>query len=443
MTTKSISDIRALFSNKAIWQSWLDVEAALATVQAEIKMIPNDSAKEINQKANLIHIDVDLLSQDIQRTKAPVVSLTKFLSTACDDGHGKYVHWGATTQNIIQTGRILQVRKAYQSIKNQFGCVIEELTILAEKGSEMIMAGRTQRRQALPITFGFKVAGWIDEFLRHVDRFNELESRFFCLQFGGAIGAMQSFGEQGPELIRRLAKSLKLTPLAVHARSSNDYLVEYVTTMTLFATTCSKIAQELYTLMSDEIAEVAEGQDQEVVGSSTMPHKKNSKIACNIISVAARIKSQLGLAFDGMLPSHEGDLATNKMINEAIDTVSISAYELTTDMNNLIKNLELFPQNMLKNLSKTNGLIVAENVMMTLAPIIGRQKAHDLVHNATLKSIEKNQTLFDVLRLEEVIQKNISDDQLRSALDPANYIGHCKQITNQCVERARFVISQF
>ncbi len=229
--TKSISDIEELFSRKALWQSYLDVEVALAQVQAELKIIPEEAAREIAAKANLDHIDCDELSEDIKRTKAPIVSLTRLLAAACDGEHGGYVHWGATTQNIVQTGRILQVRKAHKLTRNQFGLSLAALADLAEQGSEMIMAGRTQRRQALPITFGFKAAGWIDELLRHLQRFAEFEPRFFCLSFGGAIGAMQSFGEQGPELIRRLAKLLALSPLKVPLRSSNDYLAEYVTTM--------------------------------------------------------------------------------------------------------------------------------------------------------------------------------------------------------------------
>ena len=435
--TESIADIKELLNKNALWQAWLDVESSLAQVQAELGIIPEEAAREITLKANLDFIDTAKLSKDVKRTKAPIVSLTRLLVAACDKDYGDYVHWGATTQNIIQTGRILQIRKVHRLTRHQFGLSLTALADLAEQGSEMIMAGRTQRRQALPITFGFKAAGWIDELLRHLERFDQFEPRFFCLQFGGAIGAMQSFGEYGPEINRRLGDMLGLSPLKVSARSAGDFLAEYVTTTALYATTCSKIAQELYTLMADEFGEVSEGQEDGVVGSSTMPQKVNSKVACNIITVAARIRSQIGLALvdKGMKLQMDGTL--NKMMSEAIDTVCTAAYEITVDLKVLLSNLTLHPERMVKNLRQTNGLIVAENVMMILAPILGRQTAHDVLHEAAHKAQENKRNIYDVLAAEPVINENLSQEVLRSSLDPANYIGHCVRITEDCIERAR------
>ncbi len=435
--TESIADIKKLLSANALRQAWLDVESSLAQVQAELGIIPEEAAREITLKANLDFIDTAELSRDIEQTKAPIVSLTRLLAAACDNDYGSYVHWGATTQNIVQTGRILQVRKVHNITRHQFGLSLTALADLAEQGSKMIMAGRTQRRQALPITFGFKAAGWIDELLRHLERFDQFEPRFFCLQFGGAIGAMQSFGEYGPEINRRLGRLLALSPLKISARSAGDFLAEYVTTMSLYATTCSKIAQELYTLMSDEFGEVSEGQEDGVVGSSTMPQKVNSKVACNIITVAARIRSQIGLAFEGMQSSHEGDAANNKMMREAIDTVCIAAYEITVDLKTLLSGLVLHPKRMAENLRQSNGLIVTENVMMTLAPIIGRQKAHDVLHEAVHQAVMENRNIYDVLAADPIIYENFSQETLRSSLDPTNYLGHCPQITRDCVGRGR------
>ncbi len=342
--TNSLADIHSLLSRNALRQAWLDVEAALAEVQAEMHIIPEDAAKEIRKKAHLKYIDTDELGKDIQKTKAPIVSLTRLLAAACDGDFGGYIHWGATTQNIVQTGRILQIKKIHNLMRKEFGKLLAALADQAEQGGEMIMAGRTQRRQALPITFGFKAAGWIDEFLRHLERFDQFEPRFFCLQFGGAIGAMQSFGQHGPEINKRLGKRLGLSPLPVPVRSASDFLAEYVSLMALYATTCSKISQELYTLMADEFGEVSEGQGEGVIGSSTMPQKVNSKVACNIMTVAARIRSQVSLAMEGMQSSHEGDAATNKMMSEALDTVCKAAYEVTSDMKTLVSELKLHPE---------------------------------------------------------------------------------------------------
>ncbi len=438
--TKSPAEINQLFSKDALRQSWLDVEAALAEVQGEMQIIPQEAALEISKKAHLKYLDSEELTREIKRTKAPIVSLTKQLAAACEKDHGSYVHWGATTQNIIQTGRILQIRKAHQLMRREFGEVLAALIHLAEKGNMMVMAGRTQRRQALPITFGFKVAGWMDEFLRHLERFDQFEPRFFCLQFGGAIGAMQSFGKDGPEISKRLGKKLNLTHLPVPVRSANDFLAEYVSTMALYGTTCSKVAQELYTLMADEFGEVAEGMGKDVIGSSTMPQKINSKVACNIITVAARIRSQMFLAFEGMHSSHEGDAATNKMMSEALDTVCKAAYELTLDMKSLIGELQLKPEAMRQNLDKTNGLIVAENIMMTLAPVLGRQKAHDLLHHAAEISVAGEKNLAEILKSDPAVSANISHEKLDEALDPANYLGDSIKITEETIARVKEVL---
>lgn len=438
--TKSPAEINELFSKDALRQAWLDVEAALAEVQGEMQIIPQEAALEISRKAHLKYLDCEELTRDIKRTKAPIVSLTKQLAAACEKDHGYYVHWGATTQNIIQTGRILQIRKAHLLMRREFGEVLAALIKLAKKGNKMVMAGRTQRRHALPITFGFKVAGWMDEFLRHLERFDQFEPRFFCLQFGGAIGAMQSFGKDGLEINKRLGKKMDLTPLPVPSRSANDFLAEYVSTMAIYATTCSKVAQELYTLMADEFGEVAEGMGKDVIGSSTMPHKVNSKVACNIITVAAQIRCQMFLAFEGMHSSHEGDAATNKMMSEALDTVCKAVYELTLDMKSLIGELQLNPEAMKQNLDKTNGLIVAENIMMILAPVLGRQKAHDLLHHAAEIAVAGDKNLSEILKSDSTVSANISQKKLDEALDPVNYLGDSIQITEDTIDRVKKVL---
>jgi 3-carboxy-cis,cis-muconate cycloisomerase len=251
---------------------------------------------------------------------------------------------------------------------------------------------------------------------------------------------MQNFGEDGPEINKRLGKKLELTPLPVPSRSANDFLAEYVSTMAIYATTCSKVAQELYTLMADEFGEVTEGMGKDVIGSSTMPQKVNSKVASNIITVAARIRSQMFLAFEGMHSSHEGDAATNKMMSEALDTVCTSVYEMTLDMKSLIGELQLNPEAMRLNLDKTKGLIVAENIMMTLAPVLGRQKAHDLLHHAAELAVAGDKNLSEILKSDPTVSASISQKKLDEALDPVNYLGHSIEITEDTIARVKKVL---
>jgi len=430
-------DIQQIFSTRNKWQIWLDVEAALARAQAQLGMIPAEAADEIARKADLNHIDETILEQEGKRTRAPIVALVRTLAEVCGDKSAGYVHWGATTQNVMQTGYILLMRRAHKAFMGRMGGCFNAFAALAEKGAEMIMPGRTQRRHALPITFGFKVAGWIEEFLRHQERFKGVEPRVFTVLFGGAVGAMHAFGEQGPALNRKVAELLELGWVSYPSRAAIDHIAEYIMLLALFGATCSKIAQELYVLMSDEIGEVVEDLGMDVIGSSTMPQKVNSKIAVNVIAQSSRLRSQVMLALDATQSSHEGDAAYNKMIYAAIESACPLACELAGEMEDLLSNLRLMPDRMRENLDISGGMITSENAMMLLAPVIGRQKAHDIVHHAVAQAVETGASLSAVLLGNDTIRNNIDEGQLRKALDPVNYTGRSVSMARDAALRAR------
>ncbi|MHA1165859.1 MAG: lyase family protein, partial [Alphaproteobacteria bacterium] len=241
--------IEDLFRPRERWQSWLEVEAALATAQAELGMIPAEAGTEINRKAHLEHIDIEAMTAEMSRSKAPVLAMVHALANACDGDAGNYVHWGGTTQNIILTGRVLQIRKVHHAILASMANCFDAMTRLAEDGAEMTMAGRTNGQHALPITFGFKIAAWIEEFTRFETRFREIEPRIFSLVFGGAVGAMQAFGDKCPLLVRHMGRDLDLQPVTVPTRAMVDHFFEYISLLVLFGTSCSKIAREIFSLM--------------------------------------------------------------------------------------------------------------------------------------------------------------------------------------------------
>ncbi|MBS1217510.1 MAG: hypothetical protein H6R21_643, partial [Proteobacteria bacterium] len=365
-----LAEIRALFSRRSLWQAWLDVEATLAEVQAELGVIPQAAADEIRSKASLEVLDEPALAADIERTRAPILSLARTLGTACAGDAGGYVHWGATTQNVLQTGRTLLMRRAHDAFMARMGDTLEILADLAESSADTLTVGRTNYRHALPITFGFKVAGWIDELLRHRDRLVGAEPRVFLSLWGGALGAMHAFGEAGPEINRRLSQRLGLMPMAIPTRAGTDHIAEYVMLLALFSATCSKIARELYSLMADEYAEVYEELGDAVVGSSTMPHKVNSKVAVEVIAIAARLRSQVPLALEAMQPTHEGDAANNLMLYGLMDSICPLAYELVCGMNELLDCIVVVPEQMRRNLDRSASFITAENAMMVLAPAL-------------------------------------------------------------------------
>jgi 3-carboxy-cis,cis-muconate cycloisomerase len=428
----SIADIRNLFVPRNHWQSWLDIEAALAETQAEMGMIPAEAAAEIVSKANFESVDPAALEADIARTRAPIVSIVRALAKACAGDAGGYVHWGATTQNVMLTARTLLMRRAHDAFIAKLGDVLFKLADLADESAGMLTAGRTNFRQGLPITFGFKAAAWIEEFLRHQQRFEGAEPRVFASLWGGALGAMHSYGDQGAELNRRLSARLGLTPLAVPSRAGTDYIVEYFLLLAMFSATCSKIARELYVLMADEIGEVYENQGDEVIGSSTMPNKVNPKVVVGVIALAARLRAMTPLALEAMQPTHEGDAANNQMLYTLMDQGCPLAYELVCAMDELLTCLKLAPENMRRNVASSGQAMAAENAMMFLAPVFGRTQAYERVKHAIADAEQRGVLLADLLLEDAAVSNAVDEAALRGALDPAAYTG-CSAEMARCM----------
>ena len=433
----SRTEVRNLFARKSILQSWLDVEAALAQSQAELGMIPAAAAAEICAKANFACLSEAEMAADITKTRAPVVSLVRILAAACQGDAGGFVHWGATTQNVVQTGRAMIMRRSHEAFMLRFNDILLKLADIAEESAEMPVAGRTNGRHALPITFGFKVAGWIEEWLRHLDRFKGAEPRVFSALWGGAVGAMHAFGEAGPEINRRVSQRLGLNPLAIPSRSGMDYFAEYFMLLALFSATCAKIARDLYMLMTDETSEVQEALGHDVIGSSTMPQKVNSKVAVHVISLAAQVRSLVPLALEAMQPTYEGDGANNQMISALIDQGCPLAYEMIDTFYELLDCLQLDPARMRRNLAISGEFIASERAMMVLAPIIGRNQAHDVVHEAVAHAVGTGALLSEALMQMPSVRENVSPDIIATALDFTTDTGLSVSMTRDMVAVAR------
>lgn len=423
------------FARYRLWQSWLDVEAAMALAQAEIGMVPDWAATEIAQKARLENFDLEALERSAAETMAPIVSLVRALSAICGEA-GHYVHWGATTQNIMSTGRLLLLRKAHRGVLTGLVSVLETLGGWAEVHAGTVMAGRTNRRHALPITFGFKVAGWIEELARQNDRFAATETRLFALHFGGATGAMHSFAGQGEALAANLARRLDLTPVLVPDRVSLDAQAEYVASLGLFAMTIGRIAGELYRLMADEIGEVSERLAEGVIGSSTMPHKVNPKHVVSLIAGAAQLRALVAPALEAGMPSHEGDASNNQLMSGTLEQASALAWTLVQRLQTTLDQIEVHPARMAQNLNRSADFIATEHLMMVLADKIGRTLAHDLVHHAVADAVEGKGQLADLLLQVPEIGAAIDRAALEAALAPASYLGDSVAISRKAAELA-------
>jgi adenylosuccinate lyase len=299
--------LRALFTRDARWQAWLDVEVALAQAEAEIGMIPVEAAEEIERKAKLELLDPERIIEGLRVTGHGLVPLIWDLDRVCDGDAGGYVHWGATTQNITQTGTVLQVQKAHSIILGLTCDLLLKLADLAERTKDDVLPGRTHGQHAVPSTFGAKVAVWIDEISRHVERLRQAEPRVFVAMLGGGAGTQASFDGNGQQLQARMGELLGLGAMPLPGRTILDHLVEYVTILAMLDTTCGRAAREIRELMKEEFREVEEPVPAGSVGSSTMPQKRNPKLAQDIIADETHVRSMVPLALESMLSDHEAD----------------------------------------------------------------------------------------------------------------------------------------
>src|SRR5438094_2828297 len=429
--------VRALFTEAARFQSWLDVEAALAQAQAELGIIPDGAAREITRKAHLSYLDLAAVRAGLARTGHPLVPLVWELDRACEGDAGGYVHWGATTQNVTQTGQLLQVRRAHEIFLRQLATILIALADLAERTKDALLPGRTHGQHAVPATFGFKVAVWIDELCRHVERLRGCEGRVFVAMLGGGAGTLASLGASGLATQEKMAARLGLRAMPVPARTIGDHQAEYVTLLGLLAATASKMAREIYTLMKQEFGEVEEPVPPGTVGSSTMPQKRNPKLSQDIIAAAAQIRAVVPLALEAMQTEHEADRTTSIMMSRAI----VQACELTGDvfarMIALFAGLQVFPERMRANVELSGGLIMAEALMLELGRQIGRQRAHDVVYEAAQASVTQARPFKEMLAKDPHVTAALTTSQIDALLDPAQYTGLCRQFAERGTATAR------
>jgi len=429
--------VRALFSEASRYQAWLDVEAALAQAQAELGIIPSSAAAEITRKAQVSFLDMEAIRAGLARTGHPLVPLVWELDRVCEGDAGGYVHWGATTQNITQTGLLLLVRRAHGIFLTQLATVLRTLADLAERTKDAVLPGRTHGQHAVPATFGFKVAVWIDELCRHVERLQGCEGRVFVAMLGGGAGTLASLGEAGLATQAKLAARLGMGAMTMPARTIGDHLAEYVLLLGMLAATCSKIGREIYTLMKQEFGEVEEPVPPGTVGSSTMPQKRNPKLSQDIVAAAAQLRSLVPLALEAMQTEHEADRTTSIMMTRAVT----DACELTGDILQrliaIMTGLQVFPQRMRQNLDLSGGMIMAEALMLELGRQIGRQHAHDAVYDAAQASVTQNRPFRELLAENALVSTRLTPTQVDALLDPTCYTGLCQTFAEDGAVRAR------
>ena len=438
-TATRVSDpgIRALYKLENRWQAWLDVEVALAQAQAALGIIPDEAAVAIAKCADISLMDRARIDEGFARTGHTLVPLVWELGQLVGEPHGGWVHWGATTQNITQTGDLLVLRQAHQIFVQLLEDLLGAMADLAEKSADMPIAARTHGQHAVPATFGLKVATWIDEILRHLERLEQAAPRIFVAMLGGAAGTYASLGEQGPAVQQGMGERLGMTSMRVPSRSISDHFTENVCVLAMLAATCGKIGREIYELMKTEFAEVEEPVPPGTVGSSTMPQKRNPKLCQDIIAAAAEIRAQVPLALEAMQTEHEADRTTSLMIDTAESRACIATGDMLVRLVQVIRGLKLDPQRMRKNLDLSGGLIMAEAVMLTLGATLGRQHAHDVVYDAAQAAFVEDKAFGDLLSADPRVTERLDSVAITKLMDPTEYCGLSATLAREAVQRVR------
>lgn len=319
-------------------------------------MIPADAADAISRMAaDISNLDLDRVIDNMATTSHPLMSLIVELSRAVGESHGGWVHWGATTQNISQTADVLLLRDAHRILRGLLHRVLTAVADLAERYADTVMAGRTHGQHAVPITFGFKVAVWLDELVRQDRRLAALEPQLFTAMAGGAVGNFAAMGDAGPKVHRRMADHLGLRPMTVASRAIADSFAAYVCALSVLATIAGKVGRELYTLMKPEFAEAFEHVPDGAVGSSTMPHKRNAQLCQDVLTMAAQVRAQIPLVLEGLVHDHEVDGSANAMVDRALEESVTLCGDQLTRLALILENLEVDETRMRHNLDLTDG----------------------------------------------------------------------------------------
>jgi 3-carboxy-cis,cis-muconate cycloisomerase len=432
--------MREAFGELAFLARCAEVEAALARAQARLGIVPAEAADAISKAAAAVarepqSLDLARLKRETETVGYPILPLVRQLAERAGDG-GRWLHWGATTQDIMDTAAVLQIRDGLGLIEADLDQLRGHLAALARKYRDTPMAGRTHLQHALPITFGYKAAVWLSSFDRHAERIAELKPRVLQVQFGGAAGTLASLGPGEASLgsLAELARELGLGEPAITWHVARDGIAETVQFLALLGASLGKIAFDVMLMSATEFGEAAEPFVSGRGSSSTMPQKRNP-ISCELILAASKaLRQHAGLALDAVVSDFER--ATGPWHVEWIALPESFGYAAGAlhQAEFMLGGLIVDPQRMAKNLDMTHGLIVAEAVMMGLAPHTGRNEAHDLVYDACRAAIESDRPLYDVLLEVPEVAGPLGPEALRRLTDPENYLGAAQAMIDRVIE---------
>lgn len=428
---------------KNIWESenklqkMLDIESALSQAEAELDIIPKEAADEIKKKANTKYVTLERVNEIEKATNHDIASLVKGLAEQCDGNAGEYVHFGATSNDIVDSSQSLLFKESIDVLEEKIVNLTEIILKLADEHKKHVCIGRTHGQHALPTTYGMKFALWADELKRQYDRLEHSKKNLCVAMMDGAVGTTAALGKIGWDVHEKVAKILNLPPAAITNQVvQRDNHAEFMMVMANIATTLDKIALEIRNLQRTEIMEVGEYFDPEKqVGSSTMPHKMNPITAERICGVSRVIRSYVVAAMENNPLWHERDL-TNSSCERIIfpEACILTDYILKLTIK-LMSSLVFYEDNIERNLNMTHGLIMAERLMAELTRKgMGRQTAYGVVRECAIKANKNQELLSDIVLTKDEIKEYLSKEDIEEIMDPHTYIGSSERIVNEILE---------
>ncbi|MCW3474250.1 class-II fumarase/aspartase family protein [Limobrevibacterium gyesilva] len=430
--------MRAVFDERSWFQRMLDVEAALARVQARLGLIPPDAGAAITAAARVDNLDTAELAASVRNVGYPVVGVVKGLSRAAGAA-GAWTHWGATTQDIMDSATALQVRDGLALIRGELVAIIRALATQADAHRHTVMAGRTHLQHALPVTFGLKCAVWLQPLVTHVARLDQLRPRVEMVQFGGAAGTLASLGPDGLKVIDGLAAELGLAAPAAPWHVARDGFAEAVGSLGLLCGSLAKIATDIILLAQTEIGEVCEPYVAGRGQSSTMPQKRNPIASEYVLASARAVQALVPLMQGAMAQDHERATGPWQAELLALPQAFVLTHGALQHARTIAEGMVVDAARMRRNLDATGGLIVAEAVMMGLAPQLGREAAHHAVKHACDLALAEGLSLADALTREPEVAARLDRAAIGRLTDPAAYLGSADAFLDRVLEIARAI----
>ncbi|MFB6157407.1 MAG: adenylosuccinate lyase family protein [Haloferacaceae archaeon] len=427
-------EMRSVFGEERFVERFLEVEAALARAEAAEGIVPEWAAEELTAKASLEHVDLDEVAANVAEIHLFTMAIIEAWKAEVGDA-GEYVHWGATSQDVSDTALVLQVREGLGVVRRDLEVIADVLAELVERHADTPTAGRTHHVHALPTTVGLKAASWLDEVRRHLDRLDGMEERLYAVEFFGAVGTLASLGEDGLAVQERLAEELDLAVPDVAWFAARDRLAELLDFLATVTATLARVAKNVLVLNRPVVGELGEPIPEGEVGSSTMPHKRNPVKSEETVMLDRLVRAHASTMHELMTGLDERDASTWLAEFAVVPEAFLYTSRALENVHETLAGLVVDEERMAENLGHFGDLLGSEAVMMDLAAEVGRQTAHDVVHDAAMAALDDEAVDFAARVADDPrTPADVTRERVVDAADPTGYTGVAERLARRVIE---------